>query len=305
MTPAPLAPARTALVLGASGQIGHFLVPLLCAHGIEVEAVSRQAQASRPGLTWSRFDLYLHGDAARRPELVFSAGPLDGLLAWLARTRHRPERIVAFSSTSALTKQDSSDPAERELAARLARAEQALISHCQARHIGWVILRPTLIYGCGMDANLSRIAALARRFRLVPLPANATGLRQPVHAQDLAHGAWLAACSTAALGKRYELSGGGAIAYAEMVQRTVACIQPRGYVVRIPSSLFRLFARIARRFDLMPGFGPAMLERMRQDLVFPAHAAARDLGWVGRSFEPRAEDFPRLPDQKIDASQQK
>ncbi len=47
--------------------------------------------------------------------------PLDGLLAWLGRTRHRPERIVAFSSTSAETKRDSPDAGERELAATIAR----------------------------------------------------------------------------------------------------------------------------------------------------------------------------------------
>lgn len=284
--------ATRALVLGASGQIGHFLLPELLANRVEVEAVSRQAQAPREGVAWSRFDLYVNGDAAQRPDLVFSAGPLDGLLAWLARTRHRPARIIAFSSTSVWTKQDSPDGVERELAMRLLRSEQTLITHCQARGIGWTILRPTLIYGCGMDANLSRIAALARRWRIVPIPADASGLRQPVHAQDLARCAWRVANTGASLGKHYDLSGGEIVSYEEMVRRTIGCLRPPGRVLRLPSWLFRGLARLARRYDLVPGFGPAMLERMRQDLVFPATRASADLDWSPRGFQPVAEDFP-------------
>lgn len=292
MTQAPDArPPRRALVFGASGQIGRFLLPDLIANGIEVEAVSRHAQPAQAGVSWSRFDLYRNGDAAQRPDVVFSTGPLDGLLAWLSRTRHRPVRIVAFSSTSAMTKQDSPDPAERTLAAHLQNCEQTLISHCDARDIGWTILRPTLVYGCGMDANLSRIAALARRWRIVPLPRDATGLRQPVHAQDLAVCARAAAGTGASRGKRYDLCGGEALPYLEMVRRTVACLVPPGRVLPLPSWLFEPLADAAMRLRLVSDFGPGMLERMRQDLVFSARDAERDLGWSPRAFQPEAAHF--------------
>lgn len=281
-----------ALVLGASGQIGRFLLPELVARGVDVEAVSRDAQPALPGVTWRRFDLYVNGDAAQRPDVVFSAGPLDGLLNWLSRTRHRPVRIVAFSSTSAATKLESPDPSERELAAHLQRCEQTLVAHCDARDIGWTILRPTLIYGCGMDANLSRIAALARRWRIVPLPRDAIGLRQPVHAHDLAICAWAAANTGCSLRRRYDLSGGEAVSYLEMVRRTVACLTPPGRVLPLPARLFRGVAALAARFRVVSDFGPGMLERMRQDLVFPTDDAERDLGWSPRPFRPDAEQFP-------------
>lgn len=287
--------AQRALVLGATGQIGRFLLPELLAQGVEVEALSRQAQPPQAHILWSRFDLYHNGDAARRPDVVFSAGPIDGLMAWLARTRHRPTRIVAFSSTSAQIKQNSPDPTERELAARLLQAEQALALHCDARDIGWTILRPTLVYGCGLDANLSRIVALARRWRFVPVPRGAHGLRQPVHAQDLAIGAWQAANTPASLGKRYDLCGADTIEYTEMVRRTVAFLTPRAYLLQVPSGVIRGLARLLRRYDLIPGFGPAMLDRMRQDLVFSTADASRDLGWSPRGFRPGLDDFPEAP----------
>ncbi len=292
MTRATITNPVRALVFGASGQIGRFLLPELVAHGVEVEAVSRDAQPAQPGVTWRRFDLYINGDAAQRPDVVFSTGPLDGLLAWLSRTRHRPARIVAFSSTSAATKLDSPDPAERELAAHLQRSEQALAAHCDARDIGWTILRPTLVYGCGMDANLSRIATLARRWRIVPLPRDATGLRQPVHAHDLAVCAWVASNTGRSLRRRYDLCGGETLSYLEMVRRTVACLTPPGRVLALSPWLFRGLAGLATRLRVVSDFGPGMLERMRQDLVFSASDAERDLGWSPRPFRPEPGHFP-------------
>ncbi len=282
-----------ALVLGASGQIGHFLIPELLARGIEVEAVSRQAQSAHEGARWSRFDLYSGGDAAVTPDVVFSAGPLDGLLAWLGRTRHRPGRVVAFSSTSAQTKQDSPDAAERELAARLARSEAALEAFCDARRIAWTILRPTLVYGCGRDVNLSRIAALARRWRVVPLARDATGLRQPVHAQDLACGALRAAQRPECAGQRYDLPGGEILTYLEMVRRTVNCLRPRGHLLVLPSWAFHGLAYALARHHAMAGLGRGVIDRMRQDLVFSSADAERDLDWEPRPFHPAAKDFPQ------------
>jgi nucleoside-diphosphate-sugar epimerase len=281
-----------ALVLGATGQIGRFLIPELLAQGAVVEAVSRQAPPSDEGLVWSRFDLYVGGDSAAAPDVVFSAGPLDGLLAWLGRTRHRPGRIVAFSSTSAETKQDSPDAAERELAASLARAEAALESFCDARRIDWTILRPTLVYGCGMDENLSRIAALARRWRLVPLSRDALGLRQPVHARDLAFCAVRAAACPASARRRYDLGGGEVLSYREMVRRTVCCVRPRAYLVLLPAWLFIAAVRLVSRTRAVAGLGRGVVVRMQRDLVFDHTLAVRDLGWNPRPFQPTDADFP-------------
>lgn len=285
--------ATRALVFGATGQIGRFLLPELVRHGVEVEAVSRDAQVAQSGVTWNRFDLYLNGDAAQRPEVVFSAGPLDGVLAWLSRTRHRPTRIIAFSSTSAMTKQDSPDRAERDLAESLQRSERALTTHCDARGIGWTILRPTLIYGCGMDASLSRIAELAQKWHFVPLPRDASGLRQPVHAEDLAICAWRAANTPKSLRQRYDLCGDEVVSYEEMVRRTVGCLTPPRRVILLPSGLFRMLVRLATFLRLISGFSMGMLDRMRRDLVFPALDAERDLDWSPRPFRPEPEQFLR------------
>lgn len=276
-----------ALVLGASGQIGCFLLPLLCQQGIEVEAVSRAPQQAIPGVRWTQLDLFGQDDVVLSPDWVFSAGPLDGLLAWLQRSAMRPSRVIAFSSTSAATKAQSPDPSERALSQHLEGQEQRLIAWCEQHDIGWTILRPTLIYGAGLDRNLTRVAQLAQRLGAMPIPRGATGLRQPVHAQDLAICAMAAAMHSTSLSRRFDLPGGETLSWREMVRRTVACLSPPPYLLPLPDLVFSAISRIG----LMRDFGPGVIVRLRQDLVFDAGPARSDLGYNPRPFLPRAEMF--------------
>ena len=54
--------------------------------------------------------------------------------------------------------------------------------------------------------------------------------------------------------------------------------------------MFALAARVARAAGLHDA-GPAVLARMRQDLVFDAGPAGRDLGYAPRRFAPQAAMF--------------
>ena len=96
---------------------------------------------------------------------------------------------MAVSSTSRITKAHSPIAEEQAVAARLAAGEAAVIAACTAAGVGWTLLRPTLIYAEGEDRNISRLAGLIARFGVLPLAGRGEGLRQPVHAADLAHAA--------------------------------------------------------------------------------------------------------------------
>ena len=86
-------------------------------------------------------------------------------------------------------------------------------------NVGWTILRPTLIYAEGRDTNITPLSRLIRRFGFMPLVGGAPGLRQPVHAEDLAIGAIAAASSPAAINKFYSLPGAETLTYREMIGR--------------------------------------------------------------------------------------
>ncbi len=277
---------KTALVFGASGQIGAPLLERLGDAGWRVLAVSREARSDAPGRHW------LQGDFARMPALpaavdaVFSCGPLDLFARWYEAAGLHCPRVVAFGSTSASTKQDSRDEAERELARRLLGAEARLHAAAEARGAAATLLRPTLVYGAGRDATLTRIAAMARRWGRFVLPARAEGLRQPVHVDDLAAAA-LAACEAqAAHGRAYDLPGGERLPYREMVARVLACVEPRPALHALPMPVFLALLRLAQARGIAGGLGPGAVARMREDLVFDAAPAARDFAYAPRAFRP-------------------
>ena len=277
---------KTALVFGASGQIGAPLLERLGDAGWRVLAVSREARSDAPGRHW------LQGDFARMPALpaavdaVFSCGPLDLFARWYEAAGLHCPRVVAFGSTSASTKQDSRDEAERELARRLLGAEARLHAAAEARGAAATLLRPTLVYGAGRDATLTRIAAMARRWGRFVLPTRADGLRQPVHVDDLAAAA-LAACEAqAAHGRAYDLPGGERLPYREMVARVLACVEPRPALHALPMPVFLALLRLAQARGIASGLGPGAVARMREDLVFDAAPAERDFGYAPRDFRP-------------------
>lgn len=281
------------LVFGASGAIGRFLVPRLLSAGHDVVAISRTSRTSgHPRLRWMTGEL-----PDRVPELptgasILSVGPLDRFTEWLAAGHTiGSARIVAVGSLSAVTKQDSADPAERALAARLADAERRLFDAARSSGASATLLRPTLIYGAGMDRSLTPIVRFAHRWRVFPLVPGASGLRQPVHAHDIAAACASALAANALPQAVYDLGGGERLAFAAMLERVRASLPFATLALPLPMPLLRAAAGLASR---LPAFGAASagaISRVREDLVAAADAAMRDLGWTPRAFAPRAEDW--------------
>jgi nucleoside-diphosphate-sugar epimerase len=284
---------RHALLFGGTGQIGEPLLARLRADGWRVTAVSRTPHRDGPGLSWRQggFD-----DVAELPagvDAIVSAGPLDAFSHWFARSRIDVSRVVAFGSTSVVVKQHSVDEDERDVAQRLRLAEDRLATVSRERGAAFTVLRPTLVYGAARDATLSRIARVAHRLRVFPLPRRATGLRQPVHVDDLAGAAVDCIAATAARDRAFDLPGGETLQYREMVRRVLRVLEPPAHLVELPLPVFEFALRMARSRGIATGFGDAAVERMRRDLVFDAAPAREAFGYVPRAFAPDASMFPR------------
>ncbi|MEG3192016.1 NAD-dependent epimerase/dehydratase family protein [Lysobacter sp. D1-1-M9] len=282
---------REALIFGGSGQIGRPLLHRLRGEGWHITALSRGTPPDEPGVQWLRGDLQTPPALPARVDAIFSCGPLDAFARWYADSGIDSARVIAFGSTSLDTKRASSDRHEREVAARLHQGESTVFATASARGAAATLLRPTLVYGAGRDATLSRIAAIARRFGCFPLPRGACGLRQPVHVEDLADAALRAIDAPASAGQAYALPGGETLPYREMVVRVLSALQPPARLLELPAPLFRLALQAARLGGRAPGFGSAALRRMHQDLVFDAMPAVRDLDYAPRAFAPTAEMF--------------
>ncbi|MFZ5657210.1 MAG: NAD-dependent epimerase/dehydratase family protein [Pseudomonadota bacterium] len=283
---------RHALVFGGTGQIGEPVVDRLRAQGWRITALSRQPVADEPGLTWLQGGFDALPALPPRVDAILSCGPLDRFARWYAAGGVDAARVLAFGSTSVRVKQNSPDEAERDVAQRLQHAEDVLMATSTARGAPATLLRPTLVYGAARDATLSRIAQMAHRVRVVPLPRRATGLRQPVHVDDLADAALACLAHAGTAGHAYDLPGGEALPYREMVRRVLHALEPPARLLELPAPLFDLVLRVAQARGMAAGFGDATLDRMRRDLVFDDSPARAHFGYAPRPFRPTARMFP-------------
>ena len=130
-------------VTGASSQLGVFLLPRLREAGFRVLALGRNAPL-RPldvadRVTWMRTGFLVDGERGDQvvrqpsPDQLVSCGPLD--LALRLVLRHPSlQRVVAFSSSSVLSKADSKDHQERGQMAEMAADEEALTVCNESRY---------------------------------------------------------------------------------------------------------------------------------------------------------------------------
>jgi nucleoside-diphosphate-sugar epimerase len=265
------------LVFGATGSVGQFLLPLL-SPGHQVIAVSRTPPEGQAG--WIRGDLNDRDMAWPAVDVIVSLGPLDAFAAWLQRyPATTPRRVIALSSMSAESKRESIDPSERALSKRLRTAESRVMDTSTERGVACTVFRPTLIYGTGSDRSLAPIARFARRWRILPVPFGASGLRQPVHARDLA-----AACATVlektdTYGKIYALGGGERLRFDSLLLRLRASVPGLVLPLPLPMMALRLAAHLRRGL-----FSKTALARLRQPLIADHGDAIRDFGYAPAAF---------------------
>lgn len=275
-------------VIGATGIVGGYIVDRLVLAGERPQALSRAKQQSSR-VDWLQGDLaHIDQVALRDIDTLYCTADIC-LLVHALPTMAAPSlrRIVAFTSTSIVTKKDSENANERETSTRLARGEEDLIATCERLGIAWTIIRPTIIYAEGRDGNVSQLARIIQRFGFLPLMGRGQGLRQPVHAEDLAVGAIAAAASKAASCKIYSLSGGETLSYHEMVGRIFDALGKRRRIISTPPLIWRALFKIAEPFV---NANVAMGVRMSKDMLFDSSPASCDFEWSPRKFYPK---FPK------------
>jgi nucleoside-diphosphate-sugar epimerase len=277
----------TVLVFGGSSQIGHFLLPMLRARHENVVAVSRSPRSSQEGVTWLAGHLPNSVPRMDGISAIFSFGPLPSLAAWLDSVElPLAPRVIVTSSMSAESKRESEVPAERALSQLLRDSEEALAKACSRHGSEWTVLRPTLVYGAGLDKSLTPIAQRAMRLRVFPLP-HGRGVRQPVHAQDLASAALAALETPASSGKILSIGGGERLPVGEMFARVRRSLPVDTLPMPLPAWSLRMARRGIARLR-----GP--LSRLDVDLIADNTELTRLLGVQPRPFRPDADCW-RIP----------
>lgn len=267
-------------VVGATSQIGVALLPMLDSNRRRFIALSRTAPSSS---AYASGD-FIRGELPALPAMenidtVISFGPMDAVAQWL--DVYKPgsiKRVIATSSMSAVSKQNSKIDADRELSQTLRNNEKMLMDVCKQQGIIWTLFRPTMIYGVGIDKNLTPIARKAQKWHVFPR-INAGGLRQPVHAEDIAHAVMRALDRPESHQQIFEIGGGERLTVAEMFRRVEVSLPVKTLPLPVPMVALRALANIIPAWR-----GP--YSRLREDLIADNHALEQRLQISPRGFQP-------------------
>lgn len=281
------------LVFGGTGMVGAAVLDALAKEGVRAKAVSRQPiQDEQHDWLQAGFEQANNWPNSHQSNIIISTGPLRAFADWLTmQPWAEGSHVVAFSSTSAVTKANSTDAQEHQVAHTLQQAEQDLAEWAAKTQSKLLVLRPTMIYGAGRDLTLSRLASIAMKLGHLPLPQSATGLRQPVHCDDLAN-VVLAALVRPHVTGVLNVPGGETLAFDDMVERMLSCLPNTPKLWRIPDALFLLAMRGMRSFSAsQQAWSQAKVQRLQTDLCFSADELESKLNVRLRAFDVRPECF--------------
>ena len=283
------------LVAGAKGVVGQPLVMRLQQDTTPYLAITRSKPSQQNQMQWNMDNPLTNAQRQQLSHIttIIHCAPIWLLPAHLPRlTDTQLKRIIVFSSTSVLSKANSANTQEQRLVARLRTAEQSLMQFCQQQNWHLTILRPSLIYGYGRDQNVYRLASLIRRFGFMLLVGQGTGLRQPVHADDLVTACLTIKSLPVTYNQIYNLVGGETLTYQTMLIKIFQAVQQPVRIIHLPlwavRSVLWLLTRVTR-FN----YTPEMANRMNQDLCYDDSKARHDFAYSAQAFLRDAQrDLP-------------
>jgi len=275
------------LLIGATGQVGIAILRRLLALDAKVIALyhSSLVDFSDPNLTWVQGDLEsdLANLASLHPKTLIYTPALWLLLPHIKKFSNLGiNRIIAFSSTSIFGKASSRNAYEQKLVSQLVVAEKEIANLCVPLGIKWTIFRPTMIYGIGLDRNVSSIVRFIDKLGFFPIAGQGGGLRQPVHCDDLALASLSVVGLPTSFGKSYNLGGGERISYRVMVEKIFTIMKKKRRIIStgfLPL-LLDAYSMIFSKEDI----NGEIATRMNIDLVFDDDDARRDFAYNPRRF---------------------
>jgi nucleoside-diphosphate-sugar epimerase len=279
------------VIVGGTSLVAPYLMQRLCAMGRKADVIARRTVAVPDGFTVTNMDLtQARNWIAPQDADVISLLPLWILVRFLPRFIG-VKSIVALGSTSRYSKSGSLDAKERIMAADLEKSENILQAWCIRSNVHGVLLRPTLIYDGVNDQNIARMARFIRRYRVLPLAAPAKGMRQPIHADDVACATINTLDNRAAYGKSLNIAGGEILTYRVMAERVFEALGMKPRFLLFPTDWLQRSFQWASNIGMMheTSFGATMFERMNQDLIFDVSEGLQLLHYEPRLFKPELQ----------------
>jgi len=320
---------RRALVTGATGLVGSYIVERLLADGWSVRALVRSpsAELRARGVALVVGDVLDAGSfvhAAAGCEIIFHTAAaiiasggwetyrrlnVDGTWNAIAAAERAGARLLQLSSVAVYSSryEDESKKThedvpmgplpERAFYGRSKRESELMVLQAHAAGRIWATaVRPCVIYGRRDRHFVPRMANLLRR-GFAPVIGGGRSTLALVHAANVADGAVLAATSDVAGGRAYNLANDFDVSVREAFLLGAEGLGKRVRLVPVPLIAARAgFAVLYRGLRLLSGGRASLVSReslamITRDNPYDSSRARRELGWT-----PRVRHVEGIPD---------
>ena len=271
------------LLTGATGFTGSHVLPLLRERGARVRCLVRPR--SDRSLLPPDVEL-IEGDIGDAESLARALDGIDTLVnvaslgfgqapvLVAAAERAGVRRAVFISTTAVFTKLNAQTKSVR-------LAAEALI---EGSALDYTILRPTMIYGTARDRNMVRLIRYLRRWRVLPVVGNGEHLQQPVYVGDVAAAAVQAIDAPAAVRRAFNISGGSALTFNQVIDTIAALMRRRVWKIHVPAAPVIGALGAVERLGVRLPVRKEQIERLNEDKAFDHGEAARAFGYAPLPF---------------------
>ena len=276
---------KTIAVIGATGEVGFRLIPVLHS-SYRIVAVVR----NRGKRDFSRYPGVEVRQMADISDVDGLARALDGCDAivntgyiWFAEQIHQAVlrsqasiRHAVFTGSTGIYTRLPSESAERK---RMAEAYIQEHYRCP-----WTIIRPTMIYGHKDDRNISRLVRAVSRYPIMPLIGKGGSLIQPVLIHDLVKAYEVALFNSKYFNKSYNIGGSKAYSNRELIACTASSLGRQPRLIPLPAGLVHRGVSLLSKMGLSP-ISTEQVQRFQENKNIDLSAFISDFNYVPRDFE--------------------
>jgi uncharacterized protein YbjT (DUF2867 family) len=275
-----MAATRRIFITGATGFVGRAVVPALRAHGYAVRCLVRRG--SETDLRGLEAIERVEGDVLSPEALERDMAGCDTVVHLVGIIRETPatsstfERIHTQGTINVLEAAATTGVrrylhmsalgARAGARSRYHRTKWAAEEAVRASPIPWTIFRPSIIYGAA-DQFVNMLAAMVRRYPVVPVIGTGQQRLQPVPVEQVAEAFARAVALEATVKHVYEVGGPDAVTMLQLLDLIGAALdRARVRKVHVPIGLVSPLARLLHR---LPGFPltPDQLLMLEEDNV--------------------------------------
>jgi len=196
------------------------------------------------------------------------------------------ERLICVSSVERITLIDSADEDEQRRAEKWRAGEERLMAFCAETQMSFTILRATSVYDDSLMGDFEALTKALTKYPFLPISHGAKGLRQPVHADDIAQALLGALSHLGTKNATYSIGGGEVISLKNLMKRIVKFKGGRSFLIPLPAFILGPLLTVAKLVGLqgVERLNTPLINRMGENMTFDHRRAREDFGYDPRGF---------------------